>query len=165
MVFQTAFNFKSGLDCPPTNPGHFIAYQYEESFDADGQPCLKRSGEIDLREIHELGRDLCDLKQMIVRYQRGDLNALNVRDGFYADVVDFPSTPMEVSKLALEAQNIFMRQSAADRALYGNSVNRWLEAVMRGDDKALASVGITAPVAPVEVSASPAPDAVKEVVE
>lgn len=150
MKFQTAYNFKSGADCESTEAGNRYQDTFIETVNEYGEPCLKKSGSIDLNELHETGRELCDLKSLIVRFQRGDITALEQRDGFYADISEFPTTPAEVSKLAIEAKSLFMTQSASERAEYGNSVGKWLNAVMSGDEKALASIGIKLPPPAVE---------------
>ncbi len=149
--FPTAYDHQTGVELSLYTPaGERYQKTYIESLSETGQPILKESGTVDLYELHQTGRELCDLKTMILRYQRGDLDALNVRDGFYADVTELPQTPQDVARLAVEARSLFMRQSASDRAEYGNSVNKWLEAVMKGEEKALESIGIKVAPKPVD---------------
>ena len=153
--FPSAYDHKTGVELSLyTSAGERYQKTYIESLSETGQPILKESGSVDLYELHQTGRELCDLKTLIMRYQRGDLDALNVRDGFYADITELPTTPQDVARLAVEARSLFMRQSASDRAEYGNSVNKWLEAVMKGEQKALESIGIK--VAPKPVHSAPA---------
>ena len=143
MEFPSAYNYKSGVQLSLYTPsGERYQKTYVESLSDNGEPILKESGSVDLYELHQTGRELCDLKTLIFRYQRGDLEALNQRDGFYADVTELPRTPQEVARLAVESRSLFMRLSASERAEYGSSVSKWLEAIMQGDEKALASIGI-----------------------
>ena len=153
--FPSAYDHQTGVELSLYTPaGERYQKTYIESLSDTGQPILKESGSVDLYELHQTGRELCDLKTMILRYQRGDLDALNVRDGFYADITELPQTPQDVARLAVEARSLFMQQSAAVRAEYDNSVNKWLDAVMKGEEKALESLGIKA--APKPVDSAPA---------
>ena len=154
MEFPSAFNYKSGVELSLyTSSGDRYQKTYVESLSDNGEPILKEFGSVDLYELHQTGRELCDLKTLILRYQRGDLEALNQRDGFFADVTELPKTPQEVARLAVESRSLFMRLSASERAEYGSSVSKWLEAIMQGDEKALASIGIK--VAPEAVASVP----------
>lgn len=147
MEFPSAYNHQTGVELSLYSPaGDRYQDTYIESLSDDGEPILVKSGSVDLYELHQTGRELCDLKTLVYRFQRGDLEALNQRDGFFADVTELPKTPQDVARLAVESRSLFMRLSAAERAEYGSSVSKWLEAIMQGDEKALASIGIkTAP--------------------
>lgn len=142
MEFYTAYNHPTAKDVGYTHSGDSVQISYIESVDERGQPCLKESGVINLVELHQQGRDLCDIKQMILRFQRGDLNALNQRECFFADVADLPNTPQEVSRLAIEAKAMFMRLSAEERSKFGNSLSKWLSGVASMQPEALATLGI-----------------------
>lgn len=142
MEFYTAYNHPCAKDVGYTHSGDSVQISYIESVDEHGQPCLKESGVINLVELHQQGRDLCDIKQMILRFQRGDLNALNQRECFFADVADLPNTPQDVSRLAIEAKSMFMQLSAEERSKFGNSLSKWLSGVASMDPEALATLGI-----------------------
>lgn len=142
MSFFSLTNHPKGVDVGYTSAGEQYAIEYVEALNDDGFPCLVPDRKIDLHALHELGRESCDLKQAILRFQAGDVTALDQRHGFFADVTELPTTPMEVSKLAIRARSVFMTLPAEDRAKFSNSVDIWLSKLMSGDEVAASTLGI-----------------------
>lgn len=140
MKFRSAFTARPEIvftaSGTPEAVTHFLAVG------DDSQPCLKIRSRINLVEVHNQNRDMCDLKKLIQRFQAGDLSALEQRDGFYADVTELPQTPQDVAQYAVNAKSIFYSMPIELREKYGNSLGRWLDGVMKGDEEALEALGI-----------------------
>lgn len=111
---------------PPIGDG--TAPKYEEFFE-NGQYFLKETGKENLFDFVQASKEETLVYNIISRYQRGDLNALNQRVGQYMDVVGMPTNLAEAHAVMLDVQRKFDSLSPEIKSKFDNDVNVFVDAV------------------------------------
>lgn len=111
---------------PPIGDG--TAPIYEEFFE-NGQYVLKKTGKEDLHAFVQASKEETLVYNIISRYQRGDLDALNQRIGQYVDVVGMPTNLAEAHQVMLDVQRKFDSLTPDVKRKFDNDVNVFVDVV------------------------------------
>lgn len=140
MSFYSRTNRPVAL-APPIGDG--TAPKYEEFFE-NGQYSLKETGKENLFEFVQASKEETLVYNILARYQRGDLNALNQRVGQYMDVVGMPTNLAEAHAVMLDVQRKFENLSPEIKSKFDNDVNVFVDAVSHATpDKLQEYFGVT----------------------
>ena len=126
---------------PPIGDG--TAAEYEEVFE-NGHYYLRESGKTNLFDMVQASKEETLVYNIIARYQRGDVNALNQRVGQYMDVVGMPTNLAEAHQVMLDVQRKFESLSPDVKSKFDNDVNVFVDAVSHATpDKLKQYFGVT----------------------
>lgn len=90
------------------NPaGDSVVQEYELEYSPQGVPHLVPTGTYDLYEVIQSFRDECDLGKIFQRYANGDVMALNMRQGVYADISEMPQDVFAAANLLDRVEAIY----------------------------------------------------------
>lgn len=132
----------SRFNRPKTIPASFgsgMEPVFEEKL-VDGRLSLVKVGENPISPmIQEFKADTL-VYNILARYQRGDINALNVREGQFMDVVGMPTTLAEAQQKLIDVTRQFDQMPLALRQKFNNNVNEYIEAVSNGSVKDVISL-------------------------
>lgn len=84
---------------------------------------LKVSGDFNLQEQIEAESCLCDINYLIERFNLGDVDALNKRQSFFADITAYPGSYREAVDILKEGRSFYDTLSADEKKLYGGFEN------------------------------------------
>lgn len=136
----------SRFNRPKTVPpvvGDGTAPVYEKRL-VDGACRLMQTGVTNLFDFVQASKEDTLIYNLIDRFTRGDINALNQRVGQYLDVVGLPSTLAEAQQLMIDVQTKFDRLSADVKAKFDNSVSVYVNSVAKSSPEQLREMfGIT----------------------
>ena len=125
MIFYSRTNRPKTI-VPPIGDG--TAPEYEEVFE-NGIYYLRETGKTNLFDMVQASKEETLVYNIIARYQRGDLNALNQRVGQYMDVVGMPTNLAEAHQVMLDVQRKFDSLSPEIKGKFDNDVNVFVNAV------------------------------------
>lgn len=124
---------------PVTTPAPFgsgVRPVFEEKV-VDGRKCLvKIRDELISPMIQEFKEETL-VYNILARYQRGDLSALDTNVGQFLDVVGMPLTLAEAQQKLIDVRNRFDQMPLDIRRRFNNSVDEFVEAVSNGDVTAI----------------------------
>ena len=106
--------------------GSRIKDDYEIRIDNKGHKVLEKVGEHDIYPEIQSYADECKIENIIARSAAGDLNALNARQGYYADITDTPRDLAEAQNQILKLKNGFERLPAEIKEKFDNSVEQFV---------------------------------------
>lgn len=110
-----------------TNPGTREENTYEIEVDKKtGHKKLICTGKKDIWTEIQSYKDECDIGQIIARAMAGDLNALNQRKGFYADISETPRDLFEAQNNILKLERGFNELPAKIREKFDNSKEKFI---------------------------------------
>ena len=119
-----------------SNSGTQMVKDYQSVVDDDGSRHLVVVGEHSLYDEIQSYKESCDLKKIIERFQlTGDVSLLQQKQGFYADVTEYPKTMAEMIQLSDYARDLFAQLSPDDRAIFNNNIEEFLVSMSSQDDK------------------------------
>ena len=104
-----------------TDPGSREANDYEIQIDKKGHKVLKQVGTHDIYEEIQSYYEETKIENIIARASAGDMNALNQRMGFYADITKSPANLAEAQNAILRLAAEFDRLPTEIRAKFDNS--------------------------------------------
>lgn len=84
---------------------------------------IKVSGEFNLQEQIEAESCLCDINYLIERFNLGDVDALNKRQSFFADITAFPGSYREAVDILREGRSFYDTLSDEEKKRYGGFEN------------------------------------------
>lgn len=116
-----------------SEPGTNKLIDYKVKVEKDGSITLVENGYIDTQEMIESHRQGCELQTLIMRYEAGDLSALNQVNGFYADMQNAPKTLADSMQLVINAQNAFDVLPIDIKKEFGSDWRRWLASAGEDD--------------------------------
>ena len=128
---------------PPIGDG--TAPIYEEVFE-NGVYSLRETGSENLFDFVQASKEESLVYNIIARYQRGDVNALNRCQGQYMDVVGMPTNLAEAHATILDVQRKFNSLDPEIRSNFNNDVNVFIDVVAHSTPDALASYFNVTPV-------------------
>lgn len=115
----------------PTPSG--VAIVYLEQMKNDGTMDLVRSGKHDLNAFVQASKDSTLIYNLIDRYERSqDPSIFDQRHGFFADVGQMPRSLAEAQNMIISIDKKFCSLSADVKAEFGNSSQRFAQAVFDG---------------------------------
>lgn len=84
---------------------------------------IKVSGDFNLQEQIESESCLCDINYLIERFNLGDVDALNKRQSFFADITAYPGSYREALDILKEGRSFYDTLSADEKKRYGGFEN------------------------------------------
>ena len=76
-------------------------------FDERGNMKLEKVGEVDTYELIQSYAPECDIEYLVKRFERGDVECINRRQGFYGDISTAPTNPAEYRNSLIRMQGAF----------------------------------------------------------
>lgn len=140
MTFYSRLNRPVAV-VPPIGDG--TAPIYEEIFE-NGHSRLKKTGSENLFEFVQSSKEETLVYNIIARYRRGDVNALNQRAGQYLDVVGMPTNLAEAYSVMQDVQRKFDSLAPEVRKNFSNDVNVFIDVVTHSKpDELISYFGVT----------------------
>lgn len=89
----------------------------------NGHLDIKVSGDFNLQEQIEAESCLCDINYLIERFNLGDVDALNKRQSFFADITAYPGSYREAVDILKEGRSFYDTLSSEEKKRYGGFEN------------------------------------------
>lgn len=126
---------------PPIGDG--TAPIYEEIVE-NGATVLRKTGEENLYDYVQASKEESLVYNIIARYQRGDVTALNQRVAQYMDVVGMPTNLAEAYSTMIDVQRKFDSLSPDMKKKFDNDVNVFVDVVSHATTAQLQDIfGVT----------------------
>lgn len=148
--FDNQYSANSVREKVYTDSGSPVKIKYSPEFDKQGNLILVETGTVDLYAEIQSHKDSCLIKNILLRYAQGDVEALNRAQTAYMDITDMPKNMAEMLNLTIRAENDFNGLPVEVRAKFGHSFANWLS--MAGSETWARSMGIMPENSVVEVS-------------
>ena len=81
---------------------------------------IKVSGDFDLQAQIDAESCLCDINYLIERFNLGDVDALNKRQSFFADVTAYPGSYREAVDILKDGRSFYDSLSDDEKKRYGD---------------------------------------------
>ena len=81
---------------------------------------IKKSGDFELQSQIEAESCLCDMNLLIERFNYGDVDALNKRQSFFADITAYPGSYRDALDILKDGRSFYDSLSAEEKKHYGN---------------------------------------------
>lgn len=122
--FATAYTKRPRFRAPE---GSRMRNDYEIQIDKKGHKSLKCVGEHDIYEEIQSYAEECKIENILARAAAGDVNALNQRQGFYADISEMPKNLAEAQNSILKLSKGFEALPAEIREKFDNSKEKFVQ--------------------------------------
>lgn len=86
----------------------------------NGHLDIKVSGEFNLQEQIESESCLCDINYLIERFNLGDVDALNKRQSFFADITVYPGSYRDAVDILKDGRSFYDSLSDDEKKRYGD---------------------------------------------
>lgn len=142
-------NFRTAYSEPiryTTEPGSRMANDYEVQLDKKGHKKLVKIGEHDIYEEIQSYLEETKIENILARAAAGDIEALNARNGAYADITDAPATLAEAHQMIISLENKFKQLPQEIRNKFNNSEEEFVAEF--GSKEFFDKMGITTENAP-----------------
>lgn len=127
------------------NPGQRDKILYTPKFDSNGVMELVEAGKEDLYASIQSHKDSCDINLILKRYARGDVSALQKRQGMFGDFTDAPSSYAEALNSMIVAEQYFNSLPLETRAQFDHNFHRFLLSLDQPDFESKFSAGVVKP--------------------
>lgn len=121
--------------------GSRMANDYEMKIDKKGHKVLTCVGQHDIYPDIQSYADECKIETIIARAAAGDVNALNARQAYYADVTDTPRDLAEAQNQILKLKNGFDTLPTEIKEKFDNSIEQFV--MTFGTDEWNSKMGFT----------------------
>lgn len=81
---------------------------------------IKVSGDFDLQAQIDAESCLCDINYLIERFNLGDVDALNKRQAFFADITAYPGSYREAVDILKDGRSFYDSLSTDEKKRYGD---------------------------------------------
>lgn len=109
--------------------------QYEYETDKKGvQQLVKTDKKKNVYEAIQADYPSTDINRLMLKFSLGDTSAINVREGFFADVTKMPSTMAELFDKAQDCEEYFASLPADFKELFNNSYTEFFSE-LNSDEK------------------------------
>ncbi len=113
----------------PVESGDRFQSRFMECVQDDGTIGLEEVEVIDTYALRQADKALCDVNQILRRYQMGDLSALpDAGNAPYADVSQLPDDLFSVMRAMQRVELAFNQMPADQRSIFGNDFRQFLAA-------------------------------------
>lgn len=130
--FRTTYSDTSKFISEPGSP---TLDQYDYDIDKKGvKRLVKIDKKKDVYSAIQADYDSTDINLLMKRFALGDLSAIDVRSGFYADVSKMPTNMAELFDKAEECKNFFNSLPAEFKSLFNNSYTEFFSQ-LNSDEK------------------------------
>lgn len=135
--------------------GSRVKQLYIGRYDANGRVVLEEKGTEDLYAYIQSFADSVDINVILARFASGDTQALSRAQGFYADVIDFPTNMADALNRINECEEMFkslpldVRQKfdcSFEQFLSQSGTDDWLEKMGMVEHSVVAAPQVDAPV-------------------
>lgn len=107
---------------------------FEERVNERGIKYLVVTGKKNLKEFIEASKEETKIDNIIKRFQRtGDINVLNVNQGFYADISNLPSNLLDAHNHLIKLSNTFDKLPSDIKKKFDNSFDKFIHEVSSYD--------------------------------
>lgn len=89
----------------------------------NGHLDIKASGDFNLQDQIDAESCLCDINYLIERFNLGDIDALNKRQAFFADITAYPGSYREAVDILKDGRIFYDSLSADEKKRYGGFEN------------------------------------------
>ena len=103
-----------------------MANDYQITIDKKGHKVLKCVGEHDIYEKIQSYAEECKIENILARAAAGDVDILNQRQGFYADITNSPKNLAEAQNSILKLKQGFDELPAEVREKFDNSAEKFI---------------------------------------
>jgi hypothetical protein len=123
--FRTQFDRKA-MPYPVTTS---IVTDYQLSLAPDGKEVLVAVGEHDIYPEIQSHAKSVDINEIVLRYQRGDIDVLAQRAGMYGDFTNMPTSYAELYQNVLDAQAYFDSLPLEVRQKFDHSFSKFFTSI------------------------------------
>lgn len=123
--FRTQFDRKA-VPYPVTTS---IVTDYQLSLASDGKEVLVPVGEHDIYPEIQSHAKSVDINEIVLRYQRGDIDVLAQRAGMYGDFTNMPTSYAELYQNVLDAQAYFDSLPLEVRQKFDHSFSKFFTSI------------------------------------
>lgn len=123
--FRTQFDRKA-VPYPDTTS---IVTDYQLSLAPDGKEVLVAVGEHDIYPEIQSHAKSVDINEIVLRYQRGDIDVLAQRAGVYGDFTNMPTSYAELYQNVLDAQAYFDSLPLEIRQKFDHSFSKFFSSI------------------------------------
>lgn len=123
--FRTQFDRKA-VPYPATTS---IVTDYQLSLASDGKEVLVAVGEHDIYPEIQSHAKSVDINEIVLRYQRGDIDVLAQRAGMYGDFTNMPTSYAELYQNVLDAQAYFDSLPLEVRQKFDHSFSKFFTSI------------------------------------
>lgn len=139
---RTQFDERARVYANPGNPEKIL---YSPKFDSNGSMDLIEAGKEDLYASIQSHKDSCDINLILKRFARGDVSALQKRQGMFGDFTDAPSSYAEALNSMIIAEQYFNSLPLETRAQFDHNFHRFLLSLDKPDFESKFSAGVQKP--------------------
>lgn len=125
-MFDTQFTFRDRVTCCP---GERLVPRYRSEVTAKGDVTLIPDGNDNLYEYIQSFKESCDINNIVARFARGDVDALNRVQGTYFDAVGMPTTYAELLNTVIAGRELYDSLPLEVKEKYGFSFERWMSSL------------------------------------
>lgn len=145
-MFDTQFTFRDHVFC---SSGDRLVPRFRSEVTSKGDVTLIPDGEDNLYEYIQSFKESCDINNIVARFARGDVDALNRVQGTYFDAVGMPTTYAELLNTVIAGRELYDSLPLEVKEQYGFSFERWMSSLDQVQlDVPASSVDSVEPVAP-----------------
>lgn len=109
-----------------SDPGSRMANDYQITIDKKGHKTLHKVGEHNIWNEIQSYKEECSIENILAKAAAGDIQALNARKGYYADITDAPKTLAEAQNSILKLKQGFEKLPTEIRAKFDNSKEQFV---------------------------------------
>ncbi len=125
-MFDTQFTFRDRVTCCP---GERLVPRFRSEVTAKGDVTLIPDGDDNLYEYIQSFKESCDINNIVARFARGDVDALNRVQGTYFDAVGMPTTYAELLNTVIAGRELYDSLPLEVKEQYGFSFERWMSSL------------------------------------
>lgn len=114
-------------------------YQYEVNKKGIKQ-LVKTDKQKDVYSAIQADYDSTDINKLMAKFALGDASAINVREGFYADVTNMPTNMAEVFNMAENCKQYFEGFPAELKQMFNNSYTEFFSEFNNNEKSVLAKI-------------------------
>lgn len=117
-MFRCPSVYERERRCTPS--GDRYRYEYIEVIGKDGAKFLEETRKVDVYEFIQTSLDGTLIYNVIDRYKRGDVQALDRRTGLYVDCTGLPTSFLEAHKYVKSAETVYKKLPDDVKSLFGS---------------------------------------------
>lgn len=125
-MFDTQFTFRDRVTCCS---GERLVPRFRSEVTAKGDVTLIPDGEDNLYEYIQSFKESCDINNIVARFARGDVDALNRVQGTYFDAVGMPTTYAELLNTVIAGRELYDSLPLEVKEKFGFSFERWMSSL------------------------------------
>lgn len=123
MEFRTAYGEKLQNSSPT---GEKFEMRHRANIGKDGKRELVRDRKVPIYELIQASREECEIENIIKRAVMGDYNALNAKQGVYADITGMPKSIAEAQQMIINLKEDFEHLPKEVRAKFENNAEMYV---------------------------------------